>query len=43
MFGPRRPDKKKAMKELRQSLVLFGTLVFAVRAAPYILHLYSKV
>lgn len=42
MFGARRPDKKKAMRELRQSLILFGTLVVTVRAAPFILHLYQK-
>jgi hypothetical protein len=42
MFMPRRPDKKKAAAELRQSAILFGTLVVTVRVAPYLLHLFQK-
>lgn len=42
MFAPRRPDKRKAAAELKQSLVLFGTLCVVARLTPYILHLYQK-
>jgi hypothetical protein len=39
---PTRPNPKKAMKELKNNLLLFSTVVAAVRAAPYILHLYQQ-
>jgi hypothetical protein len=41
MFAPR-PNPKKAMKELKNNLLLFSTVVLAVRAAPYIFHLAQK-
>jgi hypothetical protein len=42
MFGPPKKDAKKAAKELKSSLMLFGTLIVAVRAIPYMLHFYQK-
>lgn len=39
---PRRPDPKKAQKELNSNVVLFGTMVVTVRLLPYVLHLYQK-
>jgi hypothetical protein len=32
-----RPNPKKAAKELRTNLLVFASLVLAVRAAPYVL------
>jgi len=37
-----RPNPKKAYKELRSNLLLFGTIIVAARASTYILHLYGK-
>jgi len=42
MFVPRKPDIKKAIKELNNNLVLFGVLVAAVRLTPYVLHVANK-
>lgn len=42
MFAPRKPDAKKAYKELRANLVMFGTMVVTIRVAPYLLHLYQQ-
>lgn len=42
MFGRPKPDRKKALKELQQNAVLFSTVLVCVRAAPYILSLYSS-
>lgn len=42
MFAPRRPDKKRALKELKSNLYLFGTLVLAARTVPYILSLWGS-
>jgi hypothetical protein len=39
---PTRPNPKKAYKELRSNLLLFGTICVAARLAPYILHLAQK-
>ncbi len=41
MFAAR-PNPRRAYKELRTNLLVFGTLVAAVRVAPYLLHLYQK-
>lgn len=38
MFAPRKPDIKRAIKELNQNLVLFGVLVATTRMVPYVLH-----
>jgi hypothetical protein len=37
-----RPNPKKAYKELRSNLLLFGTIIVAARASTFILHLYGK-
>lgn len=43
MFGaPRKPDSKKAMKELKTNAIMFGTLVAVLRIAPYIFHVAQK-
>ena len=41
MFAPR-PNPKKAYKELRSNLLLFGSVLAAVRLAPFVLHLAQK-
>lgn len=41
MFAPRKPDIKKAIKELNNNLVTFGVLVATVRLIPYVLHALS--
>jgi hypothetical protein len=41
MFAPRKPDVKKAVKELNNNLALFGVLVATVRLVPYVLHALS--
>jgi hypothetical protein len=40
---PQRPNPKKAYKELRSNLLLFGTVCVVVRLTPFILHLGQKV
>lgn len=42
MFASR-PNPKKAYKELRSNLLMFGTMCVALRLAPFILHLGQKV
>jgi hypothetical protein len=38
MFAPKRPSKEAAVAELKHNLTLFGAALFAIRAAPYLLH-----
>ncbi len=38
---PRKPDSKKAFKELQDNAVLFGVLVCGCRLLPYIFHFLS--
>lgn len=39
---PSRPNPKKAYKELRSNLLLFGTICVAARLTPFMLHLAQK-
>ncbi len=39
---PVRPNPKKAYKELRTNILLFGTIVTVARVSTYVLHLWQK-
>lgn len=39
---PRRPDKATAYKQLKKHLTILGVWIAAIRAAPYIAHLFTK-
>lgn len=39
---PRKPDPRKAAKELTNNAVVFGTMVVTFRMLPYLLHLLQK-
>lgn len=38
MFAMKRPDPKKAMKELKTNAAAFAAMVAVIRLVPYVLH-----